>query len=144
MRTKSVAAAAVVLVLLIGAVMLVAYTWQPKETVAAFLPAPYTLSDPIVVHTKKTGGGTSVYWGSFPLQSQCATISTGLAAIDSNVPHITLLFTVLEPSNGCSVPGDAAQDFSASYISAGKNVAPTFEGVTVNGIIAKYKLVEEK
>lgn len=144
MRTKSVAAVAVVLALLVGAAALFAYEWKPKETVAAFLPAPYTLSDPIVVHTKKTGAGTSVYWGTFPLQSQCATISTGLAAINSQVPHITLLFTVLEPSTGCDVPGDASQDFSASYIANGKNVTPAFEGVTVNGIIAKYTLIEEK
>jgi len=73
--------------------------------------------------------------------SKCGTIATGIAAIDSNIPRITLLFTVLEPSTGCGVPGTESQEFSASFIPTGKIKAPIFEGVTVNGIIAQYKLV---
>ncbi len=144
MRSKPVAAAVIVLVLIIGGVSFIVYGWGPRQTVAAFLPAPYTISDPIIVHTKTTPGGTSVYWGSFPLQSQCGTISTGLAALNPAVPHVTLLFTVLEPAGGCDTPGTAAQDFSASYIPLAKNTKPVFEGVTVNGIIAKYTLVAEQ
>lgn len=143
MRSKPIVAAVVLFVLVIGGVWFAIYSLGAKETVAAFLPAPYTLTAPIVVHVTKTDSATT-YSGEFPLMSQCGTISTGIAAIDTQTPHITLLFTVLEPSTGCPVPGSASQEFSASYIPNGQHVKPVFEGVTVNGIIAKYTLVENK
>lgn len=127
--------------LLVGAASFAAFGFRGEE-VAAFLPAPYLLTEPVVVHAKTTDG-TTTYWGKFPNLSQCGTISTGIAALESQDPRITLLFTVLEPANGCEVPGTASQDFSASYIPLNKDLAPVFEGVTINGVIAKYTLVEE-
>jgi hypothetical protein len=127
--------------LLVGAATFAAFGMR-TETSAAFLPAPYILSEPLAIRSS-TEEGVTTYSGQFPLPSQCGTISTGIAALESGSPRITLLFTVLEPANGCGVPGTAIQDFSASYIPTDKEKKPVFDGVTINGVIAKYTLIEE-
>lgn len=129
------------LILLAGAGFFAVFGMR-METSAAFLPAPYTLTEPLVVNTK-TEGGITTYYGDFPLASQCGTISTGIAALEAASPRITLLFTVLEPANGCDVPGTATQEFSASYIPTRSDKTPALDGVTINGVIAKYTLLEE-
>lgn len=146
MRIRSyrrIAALVVGLIAVIGALAFAALGFVGNKTAAAFLPAPYTLTDPIAIHAKKTGD-TITYSGEFPLQTQCGTISTGIATPESQTPRITLLFTVLEPAGGCPVAGSAMQPFSASYISTGGHDEPVFEGVTINGVIARYTLVDEK
>lgn len=143
MRPSRVAAFIAGFLVLIGAVAFAAFGMRGDNSAAAFLPAPYTISDTLVVHAK-TVDGVTTYSGNFPLQSQCGTISTGIASPESGSPRITLLFTVLEPADGCAVPGTAVQEFSASYMPKSKETVPAFEGVTINGVIAKYQLVEEE
>lgn len=130
--------------LFVGAASFATFGMRGNGTVSAFLPAPYTIEEAITVQSK-TVDGTTTYWGQFPLKSMCGTISTGIATLETGTPRVTLLFTVLEPVEGCDVPGTAYQDFSASYtpIGSNKDKTPEFEGVTINGVIAKYTLVED-